>query len=172
MVWVKPPKIASKVFRDVIWNRSGNVKTVYLTFDDGPAPGVTPWVLSLLDSYGIKATFFCLGINAASNPNLVQRIYDEGHRVGSHGYCHLNGWKTKNETYSHDIREAAKILNTKLFRPPYGKIKPSQIKSLKSDYEIVMWDVLSRDYDPKMTPEHCIKNVHENVRNGSIIVFH
>ncbi|GAB4286595.1 MAG: polysaccharide deacetylase family protein [Marinilabiliales bacterium] len=171
MVWVHPPKIASRVFFDIIWEYP-NDNNIYLTFDDGPVPGVTDWVLDVLNDFNIKATFFCLGSNAEKHPQIFKRIIKENHLIGSHGYNHLNGWKTKNKIYFDDIESASNVLNTNYYRPPYGKIKPSQIRILKKQMKIIMWSLLSRDFDVNSTPEQCYNNVIDNIKGGSIIVFH
>lgn len=147
-------------------------KKIYLTFDDGPVPVITPNVLDILKEENIKATFFCVGENVVKNNSIYQRILDEGHAVGNHTYNHLNGWNTHGNQYARNVLKCAEVLNSKLFRPPYGRAKKSQIALLSSQYKIIMWDVLSGDYDKGTTPEQCLKNVSTYVRNGSVIVFH
>lgn len=160
-------------------------KKIYLTFDDGPVPTVTPWVLDVLKQYNIKATFFCVGENVVKNPDIFQRILQEGHSIGNHTYNHLNGWNTHSKKYMENVELCDQVLKKggsgqiHLFRPPYGKAKKSQILKLSSNknpdqtpYSIIMWDVLSGDYDKNTSPETCLKNVTDHVRNGSIIVFH
>ncbi len=155
-----------------MWDISAETDFLYLTFDDGPVPKVTPYVLDLLKQYNAKATFFCVGENINKHPNVFQRIIDEGHAVGNHTYHHLNGWKTKNDIYIDDIEKTNALLPSNLFRPPYGKLRLSQISNLKSQYKIVMWDVLSKDYDKAMTGEQCLQRVLTKAKPGSIIVFH
>ncbi len=164
--------IASKIFRNIIWNHKNEEKKIYLTFDDGPTPGITEWVLSVLDEYNAKASFFCLGENVEKYPEIFNHIINNGHSVGNHTYSHLNGWLNKNSKYFNDIERADTIIKSKLFRPPYGKIKPSQIKYLKEKYRIVIWDVLSKDYDLSISPEKCYNRVLRKAKSGSIIVFH
>jgi peptidoglycan/xylan/chitin deacetylase (PgdA/CDA1 family) len=147
-------------------------KKIYLTFDDGPVPDVTPGVLDILKKEGVPATFFCVGENVERNPEIYQRILKEGHAVGNHTYNHLNGWKSHGHQYARNVLKCAGLVNSKLFRPPYGRAKKSQMSVLSSQYKIIMWDVLTYDYDKKTSPEQCLQNVNENVRNGSVIVFH
>ncbi len=172
MVWVKPPKIASVIFKDVIWQMPKISQKVYLTFDDGPTPDVTSWVIYILEKYNAKATFFCVGNNADKYPEIIKEIIKSGHAIGNHTNNHLNGWKTNNDNYFSDIEIANKLLDANIFRPPYGRIKPSQIKYLKKYYKIIMWNVLSGDYDKKLSPKQCIDNVINNIEAGAIIVFH
>jgi len=164
--------ILKNLFPGLIWNIPNEKNEVFLTFDDGPDPEVTPWILDLLNRYNAKATFFCLGKNVEKYPDLFQLIKDEGHAVGNHTYSHLNGWRTKNEMYFEDIERADKLIQSNLLRPPYGRIKPSQIRFLKKKYKIVMWDVMSGDFNPRATKEICLTNIKKISRSGSIIVFH
>jgi len=145
---------------------------MYLTFDDGPVPGVTEKVLDTLAKYNAKATFFCVGDNIAKNPEIYERIIREGHSVGSHTFNHLNGWQNENIPYYHNVRKAASLVKTDLFRPPYGRLKPRQAQFLMRHYKIIMWDVLSGDFDKRISKEQCAQNVIRNARPGSIIVFH
>ncbi len=173
MVWVKPPKIASVFFKDVIWNFAGETeKNIYLTFDDGPTPEITMWVLDILEKFNAKATFFCVGNNIIKHPEIFSKIIEQKHSVGNHTYNHIKGWSSKNSVYFNDIEKFEQLHNTRLFRPPYGKIKPSQISYLKTRYKIIMWDILSGDYNRKTSPEQCINNVIDNIHTGAIIVFH
>jgi peptidoglycan/xylan/chitin deacetylase (PgdA/CDA1 family) len=143
-----------------------------LTFDDGPIPQVTPWVLEQLAAYDAKATFFCVGNNVRRYPDVLRQVIAAGHTIGNHTTHHLDGWRTDNVPYFHDVRHCAKQVKSTLFRPPYGRIKPSQAQFLQRHYEIVMWDVLSGDFDPELTPEDCYDNVVDNARPGSIVVMH
>jgi len=164
--------ILKTLFPGLIWNIPDEKNKVFLTFDDGPDPKVTPWVLDVLNRYKAKATFFCLGKNIEKYPDLFQRIRDEGHAVGNHSYSHLDGWRTKNKGYFEDIECADKLIQSNLFRPPYGRIKLSQIRVLKEKYKIVMWDVMSGDFKSNATPEKCLRNIEKYSRSGSIIVLH
>ncbi|MGC9375787.1 MAG: polysaccharide deacetylase family protein [Bacteroidales bacterium] len=165
-------RLAARIFRELIWYFPQRENEIFLTFDDGPTPEVTPWVLSVLKEYNARATFFCLGKKVEQNPGLFQQIKDKGHALGNHSYSHLSGWKTKNQTYYKDVYKASEFIYSKLFRPPYGEIKLRQIKQLKGKYRIVMWDVLSYDYDPQITPQKCLHNVLKKATSGSIVVFH
>lgn len=156
----------------MIWDIPNKENKIYLTFDDGPTPEVTEWVLEILKKYKIKATFFCIGDNIQKFPVLYQRILKEGHVVGNHTHTHLKGWETVNGTYFENIEKCAKHVKSNLFRPPYGRIKKSQYSILTTQYKIVMWDVLSGDFDLKTSPERCLKNVTKNTKSGSVIVFH
>jgi peptidoglycan/xylan/chitin deacetylase (PgdA/CDA1 family) len=146
--------------------------TLYLTFDDGPTPGVTEFVLDQLKHYGATATFFLVGSQAEKHPELVERMRAEGHAVGHHSYSHLNGWKTSDDAYLEDVQRAAKIVGGPLFRPPFGRIKITQIEALKRDHHIVMWDVISGDFDQSITEQQCLDNVLSNAKAGSIVVMH
>ena len=171
MYFVKTPGIIQSIFGGLIW-RIAQSKKVYLTFDDGPVPEATIWVLDLLKSKNIKATFFCVGENVKKNPEIYKRIISEGHTVGNHTYNHLNSWKTKKTAYTNNVDKAAEVIDSSLFRPPYGKLTPNLIRALRKKYDVVMWDVLSGDFDTTITPQDCLKNVKENAKEGSIIVFH
>lgn len=160
-----------KVLPQLLWQYA-STDSVYLTFDDGPVPEATPYVLEALAEYGAKATFFCVGDNVRKYPMLYQQIIEEGHAVGNHTYHHKNGWKTDTSQYLQDVAAAASVIDSPYFRPPYGKLRPTQMKMLAKDYSIVMWDVLSGDYDPKRTPEQCLQTVVQYSKPGSIIVFH
>ena len=154
------------------WRLPGHEKKLYLTFDDGPIPEITPWILEQLQQYAAHATFFCLGKNVELHPEIYRRILSEGHSVGNHTYNHLNGWKTPSFEYLRDVRQCADLVESDFFRPPYGKIRPSQIRMLRNDYRIIMWDVISRDYDQSQTGDKCFELVRRLARPGSIIVFH
>ncbi|WP_423149544.1 polysaccharide deacetylase family protein [Rubrolithibacter danxiaensis] len=157
------------------WNKSRTEKSIYLTFDDGPIPIVTPFVLETLKSFDIKATFFCIGDNIRKHPEIFSSINNEGHRVGNHTYNHLKGWTTEDGEYIDNILKCHQLVNSHLFRPPYGRIKKSQIKTLLSsipDLKIIMWDVLSGDFDVSLSPEKCLSNVIRKTGNGAIVVFH
>ena len=168
----KTPKIIRPLAKDLTWSYPSKASTLFLTFDDGPIPEVTPAVLEILDRYKAKATFFCVGENVKKHPEIYKAILDKGHSVGNHSFNHLNGWKTDTAEYIKNIKEAKEHINSNLYRPPYGKVTRSQIKLLSKDYKIIMWDVLSGDFDQKTSPEKCAKNVIKNASDGSIIVFH
>jgi peptidoglycan/xylan/chitin deacetylase (PgdA/CDA1 family) len=177
--WIKTKTFIKKIFSNYVWNIPNTENKIYLTFDDGPTPDVTEWVLEELRKHQVKATFFCIGKNIKSNPDLFKKLINEGHAIGNHTYNHLNGWKTNTDAYLNNIaiceNEISKLNTTqnKLFRPPYGKIKTSQSKKLrKLGYKIIMWDVLSADFDQSITPEKCLENVLQSVVTGSIIIFH
>ncbi len=169
---IKTSNIAEKILPTTTWSYPNKQQEIFLTFDDGPVPDTTPWLLDLLDEYKAKATFFLIGKNAEKNPELYQKIIDNGHAVGNHTYSHVSGWKLGFKKYIEDINLASKILDTKLFRPPYGKITPMQLNYLKKHYNIVFWDVLSYDFNPKISGEKCLINVLSKYKDGSIIVFH
>lgn len=177
---IKVPKIIKLLFFNQVWDIPNSENTIYLTFDDGPTPEITERVLEILDKHHIKATFFCIGDNVRKHPEIVQKILSKQHSVGNHTYSHLKGWKTPTKTYISNseaceikLNSLFKIRNSKLFRPPYGKITPWQSYKLrKLGYKIIMWDVLSKDYDASISAEKCYENVIKNVSSGSIIVFH
>ena len=172
MFFVKSPQIIKKYYPQLVWDIPNLEHKIFLTFDDGPIPEVTPWVLSVLKQYGVKATFFCLGCNAAKNPTILAQIIKDGHAVGNHSYHHISGWDTDDKAYFSNIKKCNEIVNSRLLRPPYGRLKKSQIAKLIKTYKIIMWDVLSGDFDPKTNPEKCLQNVIKNTKSGAIIVFH
>ena len=179
--WIKTNSLVKKIFSNLVWDVPNTENKIYLTFDDGPIPEITVWVLEELKKHDAKATFFCIGHNIEKHPEIFEKVINEGHSIGNHTFNHLNGWKTSTEEYlkntflcEEQILES-KICNlkSKIFRPPYGKIKPSQSKKLRRlGYKIIMWDVLSADYDTSISPEKCLENVLQKVSSGSIIVFH
>ena len=173
---IKTPEFIQRLYPDYLWRFSSQEKNIYLTFDDGPTPEVTDFVLEQLKLYNAKATFFCIGKNVKKNPELFSQISKEGHSVGNHTYNHLNGWKISGNTYLSNINVAQKEIGNqerKLFRPPYGKIRKSQARVLQNKgYQIVMWDVLSGDWDAKLSKENCLQNILGKTTKGSIVVFH
>ncbi|WP_130733496.1 polysaccharide deacetylase family protein [Flavobacterium sp. J27] len=179
--WVKTPAFISWFFHNYIWRIYTSEQKIYLTFDDGPIPEITEWVLDLLKKENINATFFCIGDNIEKYPEIFKRILKEKHAIGNHTYNHLNGWKANTTSYIENFNLCHKTIEkhssgfhfTKLFRPPYGKIKNKQaIRIIRKEYKIVMWDILSYDFDINTSPEKCLENVIKNVSKGSIIVFH
>lgn len=175
--WIKTNAFIKKIFSNHVWEISNTENKIYLTFDDGPIPEITEWVLEELKKYNAKATFFCIGNNIEKHPEIFEKVINDGHSVGNHTFNHLNGWKTSTKEYIENSIQWSVVSgqspNGKLFRPPYGKIKSSQSKKLRQlGYKIIMWDVLSADYDTAISPEKCLENVLQNVSSGSIIVFH
>ncbi|MAP55597.1 polysaccharide deacetylase family protein [Altibacter sp.] len=179
--FIKTPKFLRWIYPKRIWAFPRESNLVYVTFDDGPIPEVTPWVLDTLKHYNAKATFFCIGDNTRKHPALFQRILSEGHAIGNHTFHHVNGWKLGPSAYLEEVRSAEaifKIYRQKtpknlLFRPPYGKLRSSQAKMLqKLGYRIVMWDVLSADFDATVSENACLQNVTKHIQAGSIVVFH
>ncbi|MBC7864570.1 MAG: polysaccharide deacetylase family protein [Bacteroidia bacterium] len=169
---VTPPYFARLFYPEATWRKNTDIKKIYLTFDDGPIPEITEWVLHFLESENIKATFFCVGNNVELNPTIFQKVKDAGHKCCNHTFNHMSGWKTPNKEYFDNIEICDKYYSNKLFRPPHGRITLSQYSTLKKKYEIVFWDVISFDFDANTTPEKCLQNVTEHTRNGSVIVFH
>ncbi|HEX9509302.1 MAG TPA: polysaccharide deacetylase family protein [Puia sp.] len=173
--FIKTPWWLKKWYSRLVWDIPVREKVLYLTFDDGPHPEATPFVLDELKKAGAKATFFCIGKNVQAYPQIYKRILSEGHRVGNHTQNHLNGWKTPDKKYLENIREAALYIDSDLFRPPYGRISAFQSALLRGEpfhYTIIMWDVLSADFDRSLTREKCARHVIRHARPGSIVVFH
>lgn len=165
------------IYPNFVWRKSFNEKKIYLTFDDGPIPEVTDFVLETLEKYNAYATFFCIGDNISKNPTIFQRILNNGHSVGNHTFNHLRGWATNDAIYLENISKCQTEIqknghHTKLFRPPYGRIKHKQASSLLSDYEIVMWDVLSGDFSQNLSPETVLHKTIKYTEAGSIVLFH
>jgi peptidoglycan-N-acetylglucosamine deacetylase len=172
---VKTPNWVKKIFRTSIWEITEAQKSIYLTFDDGPHSAITSFVLDELKKYNARATFFCIGKNVVDNPLIFKRILSEGHALGNHTHNHLDGWKTSKNNYLQNIIEAAKYIDSNLFRPPYGRISSTQhqaLQQLDKPFKMVMWSVLSGDFDVTITPEQCCNNVLKNAEAGSVIVFH
>ncbi len=175
MYLVKTPWWLRICYPSLVWRMKTAEKKIYLTFDDGPHETATPFVLDLLKQYSAKATFFCIGKNVVDHPAIYERILAEGHSVGNHAMNHINGWKVKDAVYVDEVAQAAKLIKSNLFRPPYGRIKRSQQKKLQTanpKLQIVMWDVLSGDFDTDLPPEGCLAYVLYHTKAGSIIVFH
>ncbi|WP_297447562.1 polysaccharide deacetylase family protein [uncultured Alistipes sp.] len=170
-MYFRPPQFIRRMFPSLIWSMP-ETDSVYLTFDDGPTPGVTEFILDRLAEYDAKATFFCLGKNAEQHPHLFRMIVEGGHRIGNHTYSHQKGWNMSLERYLEDVDFANGLLRSDLFRPPYGRITPMQARRIGERYHIVMWDVLSRDYSQFVSPRSCLHNVTRHVRGGSIVAFH
>ncbi|TBX70962.1 polysaccharide deacetylase family protein [Flavobacterium silvisoli] len=186
--WVKTNRFIKLLFPNYTWDIPNTENKVFLTFDDGPLPEITEWVLEQLRLYNAKATFFCIGNNIEKYPDIFQKIITEDHAIGNHTFNHLKGWKTNNDTYLENIKKCSGIINkfsegsqqktkdnhnSELFRPPYGKIKSSQSRILRRmGYRIIMWDVISMDFDQTISEEKCLENVLKNVTSGSVIVFH
>jgi peptidoglycan/xylan/chitin deacetylase (PgdA/CDA1 family) len=169
---VKPPQYLKWLYPGVTWNIKTTEKVLYLTFDDGPIPEVTPLVLDLLKQFDAKATFFCIGDNVQKHPPLFNDVLNAGHGIGNHTFHHYNAWKVPQQTFMDDVEDAKKVIESNLFRPPYGKLTPMHIRKLKRDFKIIMWDVISCDFDTKVNKEIVYQNVVNNATNGSIIVFH
>nr|MBC7613969.1 polysaccharide deacetylase family protein [Pseudopedobacter sp.] len=182
MYLIKTPLLLKKIYpKNLLWNKSRADKNIFLTFDDGPIPIVTPWVLKTLKNFNAKATFFCIGENIIKHPKVFEQLKADGHQVGNHTFNHLKGSKTDDKTYFENYLKCQQITQTNLFRPPYGRIKRSQIKLIQASNKpenvnqkptIIMWDVLSGDFDINHSPEKCLKNILRHTENGSIVVFH
>jgi peptidoglycan/xylan/chitin deacetylase (PgdA/CDA1 family) len=176
MYFIKTPFWLRLIYRSCIWRKPNQDRVLYLSFDDGPHPEATPFVLEQLSNFNAKASFFCIGKNVQLYPEIYNAILAAGHVVGNHTQNHMNGWKNTTENYMADIQEATKLIDSNLFRPPYGRISFSQIKALRLDpnlpQQIVMWDVLSGDFDTNITGEQCANNVIQHAGPGSIVVFH
>jgi peptidoglycan/xylan/chitin deacetylase (PgdA/CDA1 family) len=172
--FVKTPWLLKRLYGSCTWDVPGSSKKIYLTFDDGPHPKATPFVLEILKSYQAKATFFCIGKNVEEHPEVYDKILSAGHRVGNHTHNHLNGWKVSDQEYFDNIMQAKKYIDSDLFRPPYGRISRFQLNGLtkQAHFKIVMWDVLSADFDQSISPEKCRDHVIRNAQSGSIIIFH
>ncbi|MEO7211187.1 polysaccharide deacetylase family protein [Mucilaginibacter sp.] len=175
MYLVKTPRLLKWLYPNLIWDAEPGARCIYLTFDDGPIPIVTPFVLNILKQYHAKATFFCIGDNIDKHSDVFDEVKNAGHAIGNHTHNHLKGWDTGNETYLDNFLQADKLVGSSLFRPPYGRIKREQIKLLKQarpGLKIIMWDVLSGDFDVNLKPEACLEKVIKHAEAGSIIVFH
>ncbi len=176
----KPLKFMRRMMPDLIWDArdlgqcppEGCGGTIFLTFDDGPTPGITEWILGELARFDMKATFFCLGRNVKRYPELYERILQEGHAVGNHTYSHPKGWGVSIKRYLRDVVTAENYIRSNLFRPPYGRISVRKMQALSDRYKIVMWNIISRDYNRRLRRRTCLNNVIKHVRAGDIVVFH
>ena len=168
------PKILERFFEKILFRipTTPSKPRIYITFDDGPTPEITPWVLGILKKYNAKATFFCIAKNVERHPDIYQQILNEGHSVGNHSYSHLKGRKLSDEEYFNDIELANMFIESNLFRPPYASFSVNQIKALSKKYNIILWSVLSRDYNQNISPRKCSYTVTNNITDGVIIVFH
>jgi peptidoglycan/xylan/chitin deacetylase (PgdA/CDA1 family) len=172
---VKTPWFVKLLYSSLLWNKARDGNRIFVTFDDGPIPIVTPFVLNILQKHNAKATFFCIGDNVRKHPDIFEQIKNEGHSIGNHTFNHLRGWVTADDIYIDNFRKADELIHSDLFRPPYGRLKRSQIKLLRQErpgLQIVMWDILSKDYDKSVRPEKCLENVLKYTRPGSIVLFH
>ena len=172
MLIEQPPKLLRWLYPRALWRMDKNVKAVYLTFDDGPIPEITPWVLDLLDKYNIKATFFLVGDNVRKHPEEFKMIVERGHRVGNHTFNHISGLKYLSYNYLENTNKADELIKSKLFRPPHGWMRWGQYMVLSHRYTVVMWDLVTRDYSKHLNGRQVLRNVKKYVRNGSIITFH
>lgn len=168
----KTPDILKPIYKDLVWDVPTDKNEVFITFDDGPVPMATPYALDVLKEKGVPATFFCIGDNVRKYPDIYERIKAEGHLIGNHSLNHLNGWKYNDFSYVKNVLECARLVDSRLYRPPYGKIKRSQAAALGKRFSIIMWDVISGDFDRNVSKEKCVENVVKNTVAGSIIVFH
>lgn len=173
MYFVKAPRILKKLYpQNLIWKRDSKDK-VYLTFDDGPHETATTFVLEELQKYNAKATFFCIGQNVMALPKVYEQIIKDGHKIGNHTHSHPNGWKMSTKKYLQNIKNAQHFIESNLFRPPYGRIRRRQAEEIKKlGFQIILWDVLSGDFDTHISPQKCWENIEQNIEPGSIVVFH
>jgi peptidoglycan/xylan/chitin deacetylase (PgdA/CDA1 family) len=170
--FIKPPAVFRWFYRKAWWRIPTSERVVYLSFDDGPTPLVTEWVLDQLKTFQARATFFCIGSRVMQHPEIFQRIKNEGHSVGNHTMYHANGWRTDDALYLAEVKQCELLVNSRLFRPPYGKLRRSQWKALRNKLQVVMWDLMPRDFDNSVTADACVQRVMTRVRSGSIIVLH
>lgn len=166
------PDIVKFLWKDVVWRMNPAEKVIYLTFDDGPNPQITPQVLDILDEHGVKATFFCVGDNVRKYPDTFSEVTSRGHAVGNHTFNHIKGFKFSTADYVANVQKASEYIESRILRPPHGQIKFSQVRALKKNYKIIMWDLITFDYDKNVTPEQISRIVKKQTRNGSIVVFH
>ena len=168
----QPPQLIRQLYPRACWRMNVSERAIYLTFDDGPIPEVTPWVLDVLDKYKIKATFFMVGDNVRKHPDEYKMVVERGHRIGNHSFNHLKGFTESTEHYLANIDKASAYISSDLYRPPHGIMRMSQYRALCERYRIIMWDLVTRDYNPKLTGEQVLDKVKRYARNGSIITFH
>lgn len=169
---VQFPRFLRPLWGKVVWRKLTSSKVIYLTFDDGSVPEVTPLVLDILDKYELKATFFCVGENVEKHPDVYADVLSRGHRTGNHTYNHLKGYSFTTKEFVVNVRKASQIIESNLFRPPHGQITLQQIRTLKSDYKIIMWDIITHDYNKNLSPEAILNTIKKYTRSGSIVVFH
>jgi peptidoglycan/xylan/chitin deacetylase (PgdA/CDA1 family) len=169
---VRPPSFLRWIYPNAVWNLPSEQKVVYLSFDDGPTPFLTEKVLELLEEYQAKATFFCIGKNIEQHPELFNLVKEKGHHIGSHTYSHLNGWKSNSTDYLTDYQKGRELVGSNLFRPPYGRILLNPLQTIQKQDKVIMWDILSKDYNKAILPKTILNNVLNNLKPGSIIVFH
>ncbi|MCB9252742.1 MAG: polysaccharide deacetylase family protein [Flavobacteriales bacterium] len=172
MLPTKVPSVVKWMYPSLTWESGNKEKGIFLTFDDGPHPEITPWVIEQLKEFNFKATFFCIGENVHKFPEIIELIKLNGHSLGNHTYNHLKGFKTEDTEYIHNIRKCNELVGSNLFRPPYGQIKRSQIEILKKQYRIIMWSLLVEDWNPNLNTGLKLKNLVHKSRPGNIIVFH
>jgi peptidoglycan-N-acetylglucosamine deacetylase len=172
LILIQPNGILKKFYPRAVWNMDRSQKKIYLTFDDGPIPGLTEWVLDELKKFQVKATFFCVGANILKHPKIFERIIREGHAVANHTMSHIKGFKHTVSEYMREVDECAKLVGNSMFRPPYGQLKRSQYKALiQRGYKIILWDIISYDYET-ISGERCLSNAIRGRKNGSIVIFH
>ncbi len=172
MYLFKTPFLLKRLYPDLTWHKSRSEKVIYLSFDDGPIPVVTPFVLKTLKEVEAKATFFCIGDNVRKHPEIFEQVKAAGHRIGNHTFNHLKGWTTEDDAYLLNVQKCQELTHSVLFRPPYGRARRSQFRELRKQYSVIMWDVLSGDFDVSLAPEKCLNKVLKYTENGSIVVFH
>ncbi len=168
----RPLSVLRIFFRGAFWRVNRKEKAVYLTFDDGPVPEITPAVLDILDKYRVKATFFCVGENVEKYPEVYAEILRRGHSVGNHTHNHLKGFEHSIAAYVANVKKASSVIHSRLFRPPYGRIRPRQLRALRKHYTVVLWDLITRDYNPHLSPDYILQTIRRLTRNGSVIVYH
>ncbi|HOY12083.1 MAG TPA: polysaccharide deacetylase family protein [Saprospiraceae bacterium] len=172
MYFVKTPALFKWFYKQIVWDIPSDEKVIYLTFDDGPIPDITQWVLEILKEYNAEATFFCVGENVKKYPEIFSEIKQNGHAVGNHTFHHISGWKTAKNAYIENVDRAAELIESNLFRPPYGKMTPAQMRELGKKYRLIYWDVLSGDFDKSVDYKTCLKKLKKHTKSGSIVVFH